>query len=103
MILNQEINRIQKKYNVLKKRFVDLLDINDIDRILGNDEEFKDELSYAKSKRRIYTWLWVCTLIVLLGIIFSTSSYVNWESILNWLILKIKLLINLIKSIRISR
>lgn len=34
----------------------------------------------------IYTWLWVCTLIVLLGIIFSTSDYVNWNSI--WICLR---------------
>lgn len=84
--LRYKIISILHKYARLKRRFRDLLDRKDIKGILNNDREFKAELKYVKKRARLYTYLWIVTLVIFIGIIFSLSTYVNWQSIYRWIV-----------------
>jgi len=78
LLLKKEKERLERKYTNIKNRYLDLLDINDIERILRKDSEFKYELSYIESKKNSYTQLWIITLIVLVLTVFSVSNYFSW-------------------------
>jgi hypothetical protein len=58
--------RFSKNYQNLKSRYSDLLDSNDIQRILNNDCEFNDDLDFIKSKAKKYTIMWILFLCILL-------------------------------------
>ncbi|MGE0077513.1 MAG: hypothetical protein AB7S48_06610 [Bacteroidales bacterium] len=79
--LNVEKKRLTRKYENIKNRYTDLLDINDINRILKNDDEYNYEINYINRLKRIYTTLWIFTIIVLIATILSISSYFNWSTI----------------------
>ena len=83
-ILNLEKKRIGEKYENVKERALDLLLEDDIIKILNDDKEYKDELYFLEKRRRIYSGLWIITLIVFLTILFSTSDYINFRFIDYW-------------------
>jgi hypothetical protein len=58
--------RYQKSYKHFKKRYSDLLNTDDIDRILIGDKEFKADKTFMKRKIRTYTILWGLVLLTLL-------------------------------------
>jgi hypothetical protein len=58
--------RFHDNYFNLKKRYEDLLDTQDIERILNNDREFEEDIAFMEEKRKIYSRLWVGFLILLL-------------------------------------
>ncbi len=76
-----EEERLGRKYDNLKNRYTDLLDANDIDRILKDDSEFNYELEYIKKRKRNYTILWYVTIIVLFSTVLCVSSYLNWSGV----------------------
>ena len=93
-IVNQEKNRIQKKYINVKKRYLDLLIESDIEKILKNDEEFNYEMSYIRIRRNNYTFLWSITIIIFVIAIFNVSSYLNFNLIINSFLNELKFMIN---------
>lgn len=80
-VLSLEKKRIGEKYDNIKKRGLDLLVIDDIDKILNNDNEYNDELNFLEKRRNLYIGLWVITLIVFLIVLFITSDYINFKYI----------------------
>jgi len=88
--LHLEKKRLIRKYANLKNRFTDLLDKNDIKRILKDDEEFNYEIEYIDRRKTIYTILWCITILVLIITILSVSNYLNWEIINNCIIEHLK-------------
>lgn len=57
--------RFKNNYADIKKRYTDLLDEQDIERILNNDHEFKSDLKFMVSKGRKFAFLWFYFLVVL--------------------------------------
>lgn len=80
--LNNDIKRLQLKYNNIKKRFEDLLDKKDINKILGNDEEFNDEIKYIQDRRTYYAGLWIFTIIIFTLAVVYLSSYISISNII---------------------
>lgn len=76
-----EKKRLIRKYDNLKNRYTDLLNSDDINRILKNDEEFDYELSFIDKRMWIYTALWIITIIILSSAVLSASIYLNLNSI----------------------
>jgi hypothetical protein len=51
-------DRFENNYNDVKKRYTDLLDQQDISRILNNDHEFNSDLKFIQDKGKNYTIMW---------------------------------------------
>lgn len=64
--VNAQRDRFENNYADVKKRYTDLLDEQDICRILNNDHEFKSDLNFIKDKGNIYTLMWFIVLGVFL-------------------------------------
>jgi hypothetical protein len=71
--------RLIKKYKFLKERFEDLLIKEDIDKILRGDKEFRDEINFIKKRKKLYTTIWIITIILFFSLIFTLSETFNWE------------------------
>lgn len=78
---NMDITRLKEKYKLFKSRNEDLLDKNDIEKILSNDLEFNSDIKYLNNRKMFYTILWIATLLIFVSAVFSLSSYFNWNSI----------------------
>ncbi|MBT2560843.1 hypothetical protein J7E50_08345 [Pedobacter sp. ISL-68] len=76
--VNAQRKRFEQNYADIKKRYADLLDEQDIERILNNDNEFKNDLKFMIDKGRNYTLLWFYFLIILL--IITWLSYFIYNS-----------------------
>ncbi|MDM1556337.1 hypothetical protein HX126_17430 [Chryseobacterium indologenes] len=79
VILNGDRNRIRDKYNLIKRRFYDILNVDDVNKILNNDNEFENDITYFKKKRGRYLTMWILSIIVLICILFLTSEYINFK------------------------
>lgn len=79
IILNSDLNRANDKYNLVKKRFEDILNKDDVEKILNKDSEFKKDIEFYKKRRCRFIILWITTIIVLLCILFGTSDYINFK------------------------
>lgn len=55
-----------KDYNNLKNRYTDLLTERDINKILNNDTEFKENISFINNKTRRYRILWILVLAIII-------------------------------------
>ncbi|RIV68955.1 hypothetical protein [Flagellimonas aequoris] len=75
-VLNLEENRIGKKYEDIKKRALDLLVKDDVDKLLDNDREFKAELIFLNKRRWLYIFLWGLTLLVFIIVLCFTSDFI---------------------------
>lgn len=58
--------RFLNSYDNLKKRYTDLLEPDDIKKILNNDTEFQQDLDFIDKKRKAYSRMWL-TVVVLLA------------------------------------
>lgn len=76
--------RFENNYKDVKKRYTDLLDEQDINRILNNDHEFKSDLIFITSKAKNYTIMWFIFLSI-----FFTSTWLLYFIYNPALILKI--------------
>lgn len=78
-VLYLEKKRIKTKYYNVKSRATDLLLEEDINKILDNDKEYKEEIDFLNKRRNLYIALWGSTLITFLIILFTTSNYINFK------------------------
>lgn len=80
-VLRIDTNRLKKRYNNVKKRYEDVLVKEDIDKILNEDYEYKDEINYLKKRTNTFTVLWIITIIIFTVVLFMTSDYLELSSI----------------------
>jgi hypothetical protein len=78
-ILNSDIKRIKEKYRLVKSRFEDILNKEDVNKILNDDTEFNTDIVFFKKRRFRFLVLWGITIIVLLCLLFFTSDYINFK------------------------
>ena len=83
IILNSDLNRANEKYELVKTRFEDILNRDDVNKILNDDSEFKKDIEFYKKRRYRLLVLWIITIILLLCILFSTSDYINFKYLFN--------------------
>ncbi|SMC81263.1 hypothetical protein [Moheibacter sediminis] len=79
IILNSDLNRVKEKYFLVKTRFEDILNKDDVNKILNNDSEFNKDIMFYEKKRCNLLFLWIITIIILTCILFSTSEYINFK------------------------
>lgn len=77
--LSEERSRLIKRYENLKNRFKDLLVEDDIQKILRDDKEFKEELEFIDKRQKYYSLLWIILIVASLTLIFSLSTFLNWR------------------------
>lgn len=84
--------RFNNNYDDVKKRYTDLLDEQDINRILNHDHEFKSDLAFITAKGKAYSIMWISFLAIffvttwLLYFIYNPaflSNIIGWISE-NW-------------------
>lgn len=66
--ISEQRKRFEKSYLNLKLRYADLLEENDIKRILNNDKDFNEDLKFIDDKKKVYSIMWAC-LLALLGVV----------------------------------
>ncbi|KZN69444.1 hypothetical protein [Pseudoalteromonas luteoviolacea] len=75
---NTDIVRFQKSYKSLKSRYKDLLDENDLNKILQNDKIHNEDVLHIKQKKTLYrnSWLMITFImfIVVTGLWYLSSS-----------------------------
>ncbi|MFD0964282.1 hypothetical protein [Pseudofulvibacter geojedonensis] len=71
-----DYKRINSKYNDTKKRALDLLVEDDVEKILDGDSEFKEEKKFLIKRLGLYNSIWVLTLIIFLVVLAYTSDYI---------------------------
>lgn len=87
--VKEQKKRFVNSYINLKERYTDLLDKDDIQRILNNDKEFNANLKFIDDKLKNYSNLWLCLLgILLIGTLFLFISY-NLSQLLDTFIFKL--------------
>lgn len=64
--IKEQRTRFINSYENLKKRYTDLLEPDDIKKILNNDTEFQQDLNFIDKKRKAYSRMWL-TVVVLLA------------------------------------
>lgn len=62
-------DRYKSSYLNFKERYTDLLNEEDIQRILNNDKEFNEDILFISKKIRNYTYLWIIVLILIFIIV----------------------------------
>ena len=68
-------NRVKKRYENVKKRYEDVLIKADIDKIINDDYEYKNEISFLKKRINLYIGLWVTSIVLFIVLLFFTSDY----------------------------
>lgn len=64
--LSQQYRRYEEMYKNLKLRQKDLLNDDDLTRILNDDADYKANIKYIQEKKKIYSNLWIKTIVVFL-------------------------------------
>lgn len=64
--LSQQYQRYEEMYRNLKLRQKDLLNDDDLKRILNNDADYNANIKYIQEKKKKYSHLWINTIIVFL-------------------------------------
>lgn len=72
--IKKEKERFKNNYCNMKDRYLDLLTRNDINKILNNDKDYKDNIIFINWKSNTYLCLWVIVIVVL----FLTSYYLYY-------------------------
>jgi hypothetical protein len=81
--VKEQRKRFVNSYNGLKERYTDLLDSNDIQRILNNDKEFSEDLAFIDTKFYRYKIMWIIflsALAVTTLFLFLINHFSNWYS-----------------------
>jgi hypothetical protein len=74
--IKEQRKRFVDSYHNLKERYTDLLEKDDIKKILNDDKEFNEDVKFIDSKQKIYSRLWLLVLSLLAGsTIFLFVSY----------------------------
>lgn len=80
-----ESNRLEKRYNNVKKRYEDVLVKDDIEKILNKDFEYKSEKTHLENRIFIYTIVWFLSLLVFTVALFLASDYLEISMSKKWL------------------
>lgn len=75
--LKQQRKRFIKSYKDFKTRYTDLLTVNDIARILNNDEEHSSDLQFINQKMNWYTNLWIAVLVLVFIATITCCAFRN--------------------------
>lgn len=70
--------RFQQSYKFLKTRYEDLLEKEDIKKILNDDREFTNHINFIDNKLNRYSWLWGLALSILL--IMTWALFIGYNS-----------------------
>jgi hypothetical protein len=73
--VNAQLKRFKNSYFKMKNRNLDLLTSEDVQRILDNDVEHDDDVSFIKRKRKAYSILWSLFLLIFLLMVLL----LHWE------------------------
>ncbi|MFV8368559.1 hypothetical protein [Flavobacterium sp. LB2R40] len=63
--INEQRKRFISSYKNLKIRYTDLLDEEDINRILNNDNEFNEDVKFIDDKKKNYSRMWIAFIAIL--------------------------------------
>jgi hypothetical protein len=63
--INEQRKRFVSSYKNLKIRYTDLLDEEDINRILNNDHEFNEDVKFIDDKKKNYSRMWIAFIAIL--------------------------------------
>jgi hypothetical protein len=77
--IKQQKKRYEQTYQNLKDRCKDLLNEDDVNRILYNDNDFNTNIEFINDKRKVYSCLWVGTIIILFISIIILFSMRNCD------------------------
>lgn len=75
IIYRADKNRMKKRYENIKKRYQDVLIKDDIDKIINDDFEYKNEISFLEKRINWYTGLWITSIVLFVLLLFFTSDY----------------------------
>jgi len=87
--LKEQKERFVNSYNNLKLRYTDLLEEDDIKRILNDDKEFKEDVSFIDKKRKVYSRMWIAFLFLLAGSTILLFLIYNLSQLSDTLIFKV--------------
>ena len=74
--VREQRKRFKTSYENLKARYTDLLNADDIHKILNGDKEYNEDIKFITDKLKMYTCLWICLLTLLLtGTLFLFFIY----------------------------
>lgn len=77
IIITLEKSRLKKRYKNVKIRYKDILFEKDIKKILNDDCEFKDEITHLNNRIKIYTIVWILSLVIFYLILQYTSDFLQ--------------------------
>jgi hypothetical protein len=77
IIIHLEKNRLDVRYKNVKKRYEDVLFKEDIKKILNNNSEFNDEIRHLEKRVKIYTIVWILSLVIFYLVLHYTSDFLN--------------------------
>lgn len=80
VIILMESNRLEKRYNNVKKRYEDVLIKEDIEKILNDDFEYKSEKKHLNERIYVYTIIWVLSLLIFTIALFLASEYLELKT-----------------------
>lgn len=63
--INEQRKRFVSSYKNLKIRYTDLLDEEDINRILNNDNDFNEDIKFIDDKKKNYSRMWIAFIAIL--------------------------------------
>ena len=81
--------RFVSSYDNLKKRYTDLLEPEDISRILNYDTEFHQDLTFIDKKRKAYSRMWLIVVFLLASSTLFLFITYNMVQILNTMFFKL--------------
>jgi hypothetical protein len=87
--VKEQRQRFIDSYNNLKDRYTDLLEKDDINRILNNDKEFTADVSFINNKLKSYSKLWLWFLAILFSVTILLFCTYNLSQLFDTFIWKL--------------
>ncbi|MDP2234868.1 MAG: hypothetical protein Q8J88_00415 [Bacteroidales bacterium] len=87
--IKEQRRRFVSSYENLKRRYTDLLEPDDIKRILNNDNEYLQDLSFIDKKRKVYSRMWLTVVIILVSTTLFLFITYNLSQLSDTLIFKL--------------
>lgn len=79
IILALDKSRLKERYENVKDRYKDVLVQEDIEKILNDDSEYKNEIKHLENRILTYTLIWLLSLVTFLIVLFFASEYLSLE------------------------
>jgi len=77
IIVRIDRKRVKERYDNIKLRYKDVLLKEDIKKILNDDYEYKNEISYFNKRVNWYSCLWILTIVISIVMLYYTSEFLN--------------------------